>query len=51
MLHLYPDRPYNGWRRVPAEHVTVATADVHAVRLVTLNVKHFPMLDNIIAPY
>jgi len=34
-----------------ADALIAATADVHAIRLVTLNVKHFPMLENIIVPY
>lgn len=28
-----------------------ATAQVHRVRLVTHNLKHFPMLDDVLAPY
>lgn len=28
-----------------------ATARVHGVRLVTRNVKHFPMLDDVLVPY
>ena len=28
-----------------------ATAKVHGIRLVTRNVRHFPMLDDVIVPY
>jgi predicted nucleic acid-binding protein len=28
-----------------------ATAKLHGYRLVTLNKKHFPMLDNVLIPY
>ena len=28
-----------------------ATAKIHGVRLVTRNVRHFPMLDDVVAPY
>lgn len=34
-----------------ADALIAATAEVHDVRLVTLNEKHFPMLDDLIAPY
>jgi len=34
-----------------ADALIAATADVHEVRLVTLNEKHFPMLDDLIVPY
>jgi predicted nucleic acid-binding protein len=28
-----------------------ATAKLHGVRLVTRNVRHFPMLDDVLVPY
>ena len=34
-----------------ADALIAATAEVHEVRLVTLNEKHFPMLEDIIIPY
>lgn len=34
-----------------ADALIAATAEVHEVRLVTLNEKHFPMLDDLIVPY
>lgn len=34
-----------------ADALIAATADVQNARLVTLNVKHFPMLDDVIVPY
>lgn len=34
-----------------ADALIAATADVHGAQLVTLNVKHFPMLDNVVVPY
>jgi predicted nucleic acid-binding protein len=34
-----------------ADALIAATAEVHEARLVTLNEKHFPMLDDVIVPY
>jgi hypothetical protein len=34
-----------------ADALIAATAEVHDARLVTLNEKHFPMLDDVIVPY
>ena len=34
-----------------ADALIAATADIHAAQLVTLNVKHFPMLDDVLVPY
>jgi predicted nucleic acid-binding protein len=34
-----------------ADALIAATAEIHDVRLVTLNEKHFPMLDDLIVPY
>jgi hypothetical protein len=34
-----------------ADALIAATAEVHEMRLVTLNEKHFPMLDDLIVPY
>lgn len=34
-----------------ADALIAATAEIHRARLVTLNVKHFPMLANVIIPY
>lgn len=34
-----------------ADALIAATADIHDAQLVTLNVKHLPMLDDVIVPY
>lgn len=34
-----------------ADALIAATSEVHDVRFVTLNEKHFPMLDDLIVPY
>jgi hypothetical protein len=34
-----------------ADALIAATAEVHEMRLVTLNEKHFPMLDDVVVPY
>jgi predicted nucleic acid-binding protein len=34
-----------------ADALIAATAEVHDAQLVTLNEKHFPMLDDVIVPY
>ena len=34
-----------------ADCLVAATADLHGLRLVTLNAKHFPMLHNVETPY
>ena len=34
-----------------ADCLVAATADLHGLRLVTLNAKHFPMLRNVETPY
>jgi len=33
------------------DYAVAATAEVHAARLVTLNMKHFPMVEGLKAPY
>jgi predicted nucleic acid-binding protein len=46
------------WRDYRSSHgvrlldaLIAATAKIHGVRLVTRNLKHFPMLDEVVAPY
>ncbi|MGH6906104.1 MAG: type II toxin-antitoxin system VapC family toxin [Geminicoccaceae bacterium] len=46
------------WRDYRSSHgvrlldaLIAATAKIHRVRLVTRNLKHFPMLDDVVAPY
>jgi predicted nucleic acid-binding protein len=46
------------WRDYRSSHgvrlldaLIAATAKIHGVRLVTCNLKHFPMLDDVVAPY
>jgi predicted nucleic acid-binding protein len=34
-----------------ADYLVAATADVHGLRLATLNVEHFPMVDGLKAPF
>jgi predicted nucleic acid-binding protein len=34
-----------------ADHLIAATADVHGYELATLDIRHFPMIENLTAPF